>query len=328
MEDTRKFWTKERGASLFLLVIILIFIGNSLFNRISNQILSLLVTQLLILVPAIIYMLILKVNPFQFIRFRRFHLGSAFLIPLLVICLVPVISLVNAFTMLFTTPTIGNAVSDIVSGNLGIGLLFVAVLPGFVEEITFRGAIYHSVRGARPVRAILLSALMFGAMHMNFNQFCYATILGLVLGLVLEATGSIVATMLLHMCFNANSVVLSYGLTKLMNYMSRMGVPGYEDALNQAASQQMSPSDALAAMAVLLPVAAVGLVLAAILYYCIAKLNKRWYYICFLFSKNTKDQRDTYEKPQIVYVPTIACFVLCFGMCILQELVARGIIHL
>ena len=135
MEDTRKFWTKERGASLFLLVIILIFIGNSLFNRISNQILSLLVTQLLILVPAIIYMLILKVNPFQFIRFRRFHLGSAFLIPLLVICLVPVISLVNAFTMLFTTPTIGNAVSDIVSGNLGIGLEPVDVHPRLHQHI-------------------------------------------------------------------------------------------------------------------------------------------------------------------------------------------------
>lgn len=320
--------SREHGASILLLTIIIIFIAQGTLLRINNDMVSIIVTQFLIVAPAFVYMAILKQNPFKFIRFRKFHIGSAFLIPLLVVCLVPVIGVLNALTMLFTTPTIGTTVNDIMGGNLLIGLLLVAVLPGFVEETTFRGALYHSIRGARPVRAIFLSALMFGAMHMNFNQFVYATALGIIMGFLLEATGSIVATMLLHFCFNGNSVILLWLMTKLTDMIKDMDVDMsvYEQALEQSSNASLSTPEIMMALCILIPMAVIGGALAFLLYYAIAKLNKRWYYICFLFSKSTKEQRDSYPKPRILYITTIICFIICLGMCILAELQARGLI--
>jgi hypothetical protein len=99
----------------------------------------------------------------------------------------------------------------------------------------------------------------------------------------------------------------------------------YENALSQSAS--VGAGEALMSVAVLLPIAAVGGALAVLLYYAIAKLNGRWYYICFLFSKKTKEQRKTFPKPRLIFVTTIVAFVLTFAMCVLEELYVRGIIH-
>lgn len=317
---------REWAGGMFFLIIVLVHVLNGFFNPIKNPVASIVVTQLLIAIPAFIYMLCWKENPFRFMRFRKFHIGSFFLVPVFMFCLLPVMGLLNAISMLFSTNVIGGEISDITGGSLWIGLLCVALLPAFVEECTFRGAIYHSLRGARPVRAIILSGLMFGAMHMNFNQFVYATVLGIVMGFLLEATGSIVSTMLLHFCFNANSVILMWLLPKMYELLEKMAPGEYEQAMNTA--MNYSPKEVLSMIVLLIPMAAIGGGLAFLLYYCIARLNKRWYYICFLFSKSTKDQRDSYPKPKVVTVCAIIGFAICFAFCVLNELVAREIIHL
>lgn len=317
--QNREFW-----GSAFFLIIVLINIGLSFLNsfvKIDNMRVSIILTQAVIVIPAFIYMLCLKENPFKFIRFRKFNFWSALLIPLFMYSLLPVISLVNAISMTFSTNVISTSVNDIIGGNLFVGLLLAAVLPGFVEETTFRGAIYHSVRGARPVRAIILSAVMFGLMHMNFNQFLYATVLGIIMGFLLEATGSILSTMLLHFCFNGNSVLMMYLLPKLYDYLGKMTGQDYGDVFEQA--QNADKAQMLATIPVLIPVAIVGLAFAFLFYYLIAKLNKRWYYIRFLFAKQTKDQRDAFDKPRLLYVVTFIGMGICLAFCILTEIMLR-----
>ena len=44
----------------------------------------------------------------------------------------------------------------------------------------------------------------------NLNQFCYATVMGIVFALLIEATGSILSTMLIHFAINGFSVVMMY----------------------------------------------------------------------------------------------------------------------
>lgn len=39
-------------------------------------------------------------------------------------------------------------------------------------------------------------------MHMNFNQMAYAVVIGLIFGFVVEATGSIIPTMIMHFLIN------------------------------------------------------------------------------------------------------------------------------
>ena len=71
------------------------------------------------------------------------------------------------------------------------------------EELIFRQVIYKRLRGISPVWvAVLISALLFGLYHGNLVQGIYAFIMGGLLALVYEWTGSFVAPVLFHMVAN------------------------------------------------------------------------------------------------------------------------------
>ena len=57
--------------------------------------------------------------------------------------------------------------------------------------------------------AIVLQAAIFGFMHMNWVQGCYAGAAGLIFGWVLVTTGKLRYTILLHFAFNAGSYLMS-----------------------------------------------------------------------------------------------------------------------
>ena len=56
--------------------------------------------------------------------------------------------------------------------------------------------------------AIMLQAAIFGFMHMNWVQGCYAGAAGLIFGWVLVTTGKLRYTILLHFAFNAGSYLM------------------------------------------------------------------------------------------------------------------------
>lgn len=56
--------------------------------------------------------------------------------------------------------------------------------------------------------AIVLQAAIFGFMHMNWVQGCYAGAAGLIFGWVLMTTGKLRYTILLHFAFNAGSYLI------------------------------------------------------------------------------------------------------------------------
>lgn len=57
--------------------------------------------------------------------------------------------------------------------------------------------------------AIVLQAAIFGFMHMNWVQGCYAGAAGLIFGWVLVTTGKLRYTILLHFAFNAWSYLMT-----------------------------------------------------------------------------------------------------------------------
>ena len=100
------------------------------------------------------------------------------------------------------------------------GVLFVAILPALFEEFVHRGLILRgtsSVVGYR--KAIIISSLLFGLMHLNISQFFYATILGILMGFVATMTRSIWPAVIIHFCNNFINVLLSYlETTKLSSF--------------------------------------------------------------------------------------------------------------
>ncbi len=92
------------------------------------------------------------------------------------------------------------------SSQVGYMLAFVTLvgLAPVVEEVLFRGYLYGKLRRFVPVWcAVLVSSLLFGAFHGQFNVGLDAFALGLILCSLREITGSIWAGILLHMIKNS-----------------------------------------------------------------------------------------------------------------------------
>jgi sodium transport system permease protein len=97
--------------------------------------------------------------------------------------------------------------------NLATALAVFALAPAICEELAFRGFILSGLeREHRTRSAILLSALMFGFLHVLlslFQQLFNATLLGIVLGLLAVRSQSIVPGMIFHFINNALAVSLT-----------------------------------------------------------------------------------------------------------------------
>ncbi len=88
------------------------------------------------------------------------------------------------------------------------GFLMVAVAAPVLEETLFRGVILKALlKKYQPFKAILISAVAFGAFHMNPWQFLYATVLGLLLGYMYWKTKSLFYPIIIHMILNGTAFV-------------------------------------------------------------------------------------------------------------------------
>lgn len=90
------------------------------------------------------------------------------------------------------------------------GFLSIAVMAPIVEELLFRGAILgHLLRQGRSPRvAIFLSALLFGIMHFNPVQSCFAFFLGIAFGWLYYRTGSVAPGIVAHAINNTACALL------------------------------------------------------------------------------------------------------------------------
>ncbi len=91
------------------------------------------------------------------------------------------------------------------------GLFFLLViLAPVAEEIIFRGCLYRFLKGTMSMTgAVLLSSLLFGAIHLHLAGLPVLIAFGAVLCLVYERTGSLKAPILLHSFFNLNTFVIT-----------------------------------------------------------------------------------------------------------------------
>ena len=93
-------------------------------------------------------------------------------------------------------------------------LLQSALLAPICEELFFRGYLMGAFAGAGKGKAIVAAALFFAAAHGVDAAFLPRFLFGCLLGLMMRRTGSILAPMLMHGCYNAAVLMMSFsGLT-------------------------------------------------------------------------------------------------------------------
>ena len=95
-----------------------------------------------------------------------------------------------------------------------------------IEEVLFRGIIYRGISDKK--MAIFISAITFALLHMNFNQMCYAFVMGLFFAVVIYITDNLTVSIALHMLFNAFTVILCcFPSTKVIRTLLECHIAGY-----------------------------------------------------------------------------------------------------
>lgn len=83
-------------------------------------------------------------------------------------------------------------------------ILFVSLIPGVCEELTFRGPLLHGLsRRYRPAAVAIVTGLVFGLFHVSLFRIATTAFLGVVLTTVALLTGSVFPCMLVHIGNNA-----------------------------------------------------------------------------------------------------------------------------
>jgi len=132
---------------------------------------------------------------------------------------IPAMMLISGISSLF----VNNDAAELLAGISGAGhswimmMLAVAVTPGIVEEVVFRGYIQSTTRGSIKKIAIF-NGLLFGLMHLNLHQFMYTFILGIFFAYMVYYTRSIWSAIFSHFLVNGVNVSLMYWVTQSYDY--------------------------------------------------------------------------------------------------------------
>lgn len=280
----------------FLTVILmLVFYPVFQFDIVPNLIFS----QLIVLIPALAGVLFSKENLIKLVSFRKIKLSSILMIILFCYLTMPLVTLINAISLLFVDNTVVAMSGDILNVPFGIMLFIIGIFGPFSEELVFRGIIYQGYKKSGTVlRAVLLSSLLFSLMHLNFNQAAYAIVIGAIFALLVEATGSLWSSILCHAVFNSRQVCMMYLYDAI--------TPELEN-VNEMQSQ-MTTDMILLAISVFIIIAAITTTLAVCVLVWIAKNEKRLENLRAIWTS-----RKEKKKGEMITVSLLVAIVLALS---------------
>ncbi len=169
---------------------------------------------LLFLLPAALLAATLLTDLRRTFRLKRPTATSVVIAIALAAALHPLVSELMRHLQWFFPPGLPEGSQEFLETMLGpsqpawLVLLAIALTPAVCEEFLFRGFVLTAFdRPGRRRMAVVLSAIAFGAVHMLPQQVFYATLLGLVLGLLAIRTQSIWPGLAFHFTFNGIAVL-------------------------------------------------------------------------------------------------------------------------
>lgn len=218
--------------------------------------------------PALIYVWIVRRKTGETIR-QQLGLRSLSMIDLLLVlaCGVlvqPVMMLISAISQLFFQNVTSSSMVEMAQMPLWALLLSVGFLPAFFEELICRGIIFNGHQETPLWYQLLLPAVFFGFLHMNFQQAIYAAIAGVFMALLVRFTGSLWASIAAHLVVNGSQSLMVWALTR---------IEGYSEMLAEA--DIALPTGGAALILTLIPYLMLTAIVLPILILCMLKLYQR-----------------------------------------------------
>ena len=196
---------------------------------------GLLITEFgLILTPSLALLYMYKYDVRQVLRLNSVGALNLILVFGIMFFALPVVGVLNVVNLFIINNVFGRIiVSSIPAANNSMELirniLIIAGSAALCEEIMFRGVIQRGLERFGAAKAILISAFLFGLLHLDFQRFLGTFLLGGLIGFLVYRSNSIYSGMFAHFCNNGFAVILGYLSTKMQQMMKSSGVGNMEE---------------------------------------------------------------------------------------------------
>ena len=170
---------------------------------------NILASEAMLIVPTFFVLLFSKEKITDVLSIRKMKWSTVFGVIAFTMAASPLVTLVNLLSQLVVENTVASNSTQFLSLHPLLLIFFVGILAPVCEEVVFRGAIFSGYRKEGNVfKAVIASGLLFGLLHMNINQASYAFVIGILLGFLVEATGSIFSSILFHVLINSTNAIM------------------------------------------------------------------------------------------------------------------------
>lgn len=147
-----------------------------------------------------------------------------------------------------------------------VAIVAVSLIPGFSEEIIFRGIIQDTFQKKhKVVKAILFSSIFFMLMHGDIHSWTYTFAAGAVLGLIYYVTGSLWASIIYHAVNNFIGIAINYIYSLF----------GLDEFLQGSGELIPKSSDMIISVIVLAVVSVVCIGVCVLLFWGLTKVSKK-----------------------------------------------------
>lgn len=190
-------------------------------------------TLFLFFIPAVLYAALCHYKPFVHLGFKqRLNIKQILIVIFLMLAALPVVGALQEITEMLPwskstlfrfkeAETAYNKLVEVIArmnnpGDYIVSVIIIAFLPAVFEETLFRGALQNLLsRWFRlPVLGIVVTAIIFSAIHGSYLGFLSRFALGFILGWMYYRTGNIWLSIIGHFFNNAFAVTVLYLASK------------------------------------------------------------------------------------------------------------------
>lgn len=287
--------------AIYSICLFLFFFVGSKFQRWDFNKGNLATQFILILLPPIIFLVLFKFDVKKVLRLNKIRPKTLVIIFFLIASSMPLVGMFNLLNHFLVKILFGKVeilqlpIEDNFPGVL-ISVFIIGVVAGICEEVLFRGVIQRGFERYGIKRAIIITALLFGLMHLDFQRLFGTFLLGALIGFIVYRTNSLYSGMFAHFANNSIAVLLTLYASKAGGTIESSGLE--EELFSQLENM---PSDNLIIMVIGF---IIGFSLVLIFFGTIFGLLMR------LFIKNTSNTKvDLVESKEPVTFKAIMTFV-------------------
>lgn len=302
----------SKKVNLAFLISVIVYVGGvfaiSAFCPyiLENVVLNNLICESMMVLPGFVVFLFSEKEKAEFLSFHRIKTGTLLAVIPFTLFSMPLISLANLLSQFFTTNRVIEAMETTDMGQIAfLPLLFsTGIFAPFCEELLCRGIYYRGYRkSGSAFQAMLLSALLFALIHMNVNQAIYAFLMGVLAVLLVEASGSLWASVFYHVLINSSQL-----------FLMRIMMTANPDIYSDSATQLTNGTLAMAAGSFLIIAAIMAPFAWMILVWMSKNENRRGVLMEILEKRKEK-------KEKMISVPLVLAVLFCIIMIIYTEIV-------